>query len=274
MAQTAQQELDFFEKVGYAFNLINKSWEALKLNLSTFAMLVFLPLLLVLIASPLFILPAITNNDGVTAVTTALAIAAGILIALILILLVPALTITQLASVQGKKISFEQVYSQSKTYVLRYIGAAILSILIIATPMIISLLLVFIIIGIVLLPFAFAWYIIAPFFLYLVPYVLISENLSVTDSIKRSVELTKTNWQWVLAIFVVAIAISFINIVPFIGAIIVAALSIAYYCMPAYVFVHNIQDSKPVTAPEAVVTTKTASAPKPATKKAKTTKKK
>ena len=60
-------EMDVFEKMGYAFSKIDESWEALKFNFLTFLGIIAVPILATIVAIPLFLLPFVTsinNNNG------------------------------------------------------------------------------------------------------------------------------------------------------------------------------------------------------------------
>lgn len=251
----SQSELDFFSKVGLAFQMIKESWEALKLNISTFILVAIIPALIILVASMFFLIPIIAGANNANGLASVSAIFAGlILIAAIVVALIflPALTITQLESVRGKKVSFGEVFEQSKEYVLRYIGIALLGGLIAAGPMLLSLILIFVFIGWLLLPFAYAWAVVVMFFLLMAPYVLITKNLGVIDSMKASYELTKKHWQWVLAIFIIQFAINIPSLIPFInivGWMVTVILGVAYYCLPALIFVNKIS---PKTTPKKI----------------------
>lgn len=244
MVATNFEEMDFFEKTGYVFTLIKPSWEAFKLNWTTFVLLWLTPALLALMLIPLFILPSVIDSTLWNVTTVTLAVV-GVFVALfVLLLLWPAITIAQLSSVKGNKISVENALNESKSLILKFIAAAILIFLIAFGPMLLVFPLIFLIIGIFLLPFAFVWALVAPFFLSLTPYIIITEKLGPADALKRSFDLVKANWQWVLAAFVVLLALNvasnILSIIPPVGFIVGVGLSVAYFCMPAYVFLNHI----------------------------------
>lgn len=249
-------ELDFFGKVGAAFQMINESWEALKLNIVTFLLVALVPAAVIFVASLFFVFPLIFSSNGsdaasaITGILAFIVFVAAIVVALIFL---PALTITQLESVRGKKVTFGEVFERSKEYVLRYIGIALLGGLIAIGPLVLSFLLVFIFIGFLLMPFAYAWALLVGFFLLFAPYILITKNLGVVDSMKASYELTKKHWQWVLALFIVNFVIGLPSIVPFVGWIASLGLGIAYYCLPALIFVNKVSGKSKAIAKEAEV---------------------
>ena len=243
MAKADTANMDFFEKVGYVFSLWGESWKGFKLNLWTFIILYVLPIGLLTIVLTFSLAPALAKvNENVTLATTGVVTASiiALLAFFALLLLIPAQIVTQLASAKGKEISIGEALSTGMKFLLQYILAAIISAVIIVGPMVLSMLLVLVLIGVLLLPFAFVWAIVAAFFLYLVPYVLITENLQAVDAIKRSFELTREKWQWVLAIVIVTTVISILGSVPVIGVVLGLALGIVYLCMPAIVFTKYI----------------------------------
>lgn len=271
MAKSTTADMDFFEKVGYAFGLLSESWEAFKLNWSTFILIWILPMLLFLLLIPLFIIPVVFDNDIVSATTLLLGVVGVLSAFVVLIILIPAITVTQIASVKGQKLGFEEAFSQSKKYVWRYVLAAIIGFFITIGPMLLALPLVLIVIGLFLLPLALLWAVVAQFFLLLVPFIIVSEDVSATDAISRSYELTKKNWQWILAVYIVllslAIASNILSIIPFIGWVISLGLFLAYYCMPAHVYVNEVfVKDVPVQVPKSAKPAKK-SANKKATKK-------
>lgn len=219
---SAQQYIDkdFFEVTGGIFKNIKESWEAIKLNFLTFVLLYLVPIAVGFIALPFVLLPALTGSDVGTAAAVLLAFFVFVLLLIVLLVFLPAITITQLASVKGEKLEFGVAFEKGKKYVLRYIGLGLLSALIILCGLIL-----FIIPGIL-----------AAFFLCLSPYLLVDKNLGVTDSMKESYELTKKYWKPVLAVGIVYVAINIPSYIPIIGGIVSIVLSIAYFCLPAYVY--------------------------------------
>jgi uncharacterized membrane protein YesL len=231
------KDSDFFTLVGEAFKMYKESWEALKLNLATFILAVIVPagiiMLGVFISVVLGLFSTNTSDSG-----SSLGLILGLLVVLASVVLAlvfaPAITITQLESVKGKKVQFSEVFEQSKKYVLRFIGLGILAILLIEIP---ALLLFF---TIFLFPLGIAWIVVSAFFLVLAPYILINKDLGVIDTLKASFEVTKKNWQWVLAAYVVLVAVNIISVVPFIGWIISLVLSFMYFCLIPLIYVKKI----------------------------------
>jgi hypothetical protein len=215
-----QQKDDFFTILGNSFKLIGASWEALLFNLGTFVKIYFLPLIIFLIAIPFLGATLIWDNNHVNLATVALAIAVGVGLFILAILLSIASIITQLASVHGKKISFSEVIEQAQPFFWRFIGLGILSVLIIFVGFI--LLIIPGLIALVLLTF--------------VGYVMIDKNLGVIDSLRHGWNLAKTNWKIPLALLILQCIIQLPTVVPVFGAIITAGLTIAYFCLPAILY--------------------------------------
>lgn len=212
---------DFFDIVVGIFKMIKESWEAVKLNLLTFILIGLVPLALVAIAIPLVILPLVAGTTTGSAVAFIFAMLMLVLIFLVALLFLPAITLTQLASVRGKKITFSQALEQSKKYVLRFFGLIILSLLVVGVG-----LLLFVIPGLL-----------AIFFLSFAAYVLIDKDTSIVDAMKGSYELVKEYWLAVVGVIIVNVAISLPNYVPVIGWIVTLGLTVAYFCLSALVYV-------------------------------------
>lgn len=230
---------DFFSLVGQAFKMIDQSWEALKLNIVTFVLVILVPAVLFIVAA--FMNLAVNfaiSPDGYAGGSTIgqiiswLIMLAAIVVALIFL---PAITITQLESVKGKKVEFKAVFEKSKKYVLRYVGLMLLGGLIAVVPAVLLALTIF------LIPLAIAWFVIVFFFLVLAPYLLIDKDKGVIDTLKLSYEVTKMNWKWVLATYIVLCAINLPSIIPFVGSIVSLVLSIAYFCLVPIVYVKKIK---------------------------------
>lgn len=245
MSQTKSvNEMDVFEKMGYAFSRIDESWEALKFNITTFLGIIAVPILATLIAIPIFLIPFFTNvnnNNGVISGFAAFTIFTfSILLVIIWLLVSPALIATQLASVKKQKISISEAFELSKHFIVRYVVIGLLVGLAVAVPFIVSVLLMFVIIGFILVPLAIVWAVAVWFFTLLAPYILMSKDLSISDTLKSSYDISKQNWQWVLALVVVYCGVQAASIVPFIGGLVSLVLMIAYACLPAYIYVEHI----------------------------------
>ena len=150
MAQAPTQEMDFFEKIGYAFNLWNESWEALKLNLLTFVILYLLPLGLTMVLGIFYLVPLLNDaagNTTLSAATFVIALIATLLVAFVYVVLYPVITLTQLESAKGNKVSVGDVFNRGIKYLPAYIVLALVLVGAIGLPFLIA---------IVLIPFAIA----------------------------------------------------------------------------------------------------------------------
>ncbi|MDQ5953529.1 MAG: hypothetical protein QG647_264 [Patescibacteria group bacterium] len=269
MSQTKSvNEMDVFEKMGYAFSKIDESWEALKFNILTFLGIIAVPMLATIVAIPVFLLPfmaSVNDNNGTISVFASIfTFALSIILTIIWLLVTPALVATQLASVRKQKISITEAFELSKHFIVRYVVIGLLIGLAVALPFIVSTLLMIVLIGFILLPLAIVWAIAVWFFTLLAPYILKTKDLSITETLKSSYEVSKQNWQWVLAIVVVYLGIQAASIVPFIGWIASFILMIAYACLPAYIYVNHIALASASSKPADITVTKSQT---PATKK-------
>lgn len=213
-----KNENDFFTVLGETFNLIGESWQALKFNLVSLISVAFLPLLIILLAAGIIVgIIAINNNSaGITA-----SILVGLISLLIVLLFVPAVTIVQLKSAMKEKIGFESVFKSSRKIFLPFIGLLFMSGLIT-------------VIGFILLIIPG---VLASFYLSMSAYIFLDKQTGVIESLKQSYRLTKKHWRWILALLCVNWAISLPSYIPFIGWIVSMALSVAYFCLPAIIYV-------------------------------------
>lgn len=233
---------DFFDTTGKLFKGIQPSFEALKLNIWTFLALIFIPLIIFIVAFPLAFLPLLTGSDSSAAVAVAFAFLVGLAVLVAALIFAPAIVQTQIASVKGQKVEFQEAFNKGMPFVLRFIGLGLLSALVVIVGLIL-----FIIPGLL-----------AIFFLSFAPYILIDKNTGVIDAMKGSYELVKEYWKVTLGLLVVNLVINIpSNLLPFFGGLITLALSIGYFCLGALVYV-NIA-GKATATKEAVVVKKTAS---------------
>lgn len=211
------------------FNLIERSWAALSLNIWTFVTIVFIPLALA-VAAITYLLTVLVNDkdhatfsevfgdiSGAAIAASVIAIIGSIILGIYLSI---AMTLTQLRSVKGKKTSFGEVINDAHPYFWRFIGLAILSALIV-------------IVGLVFLVIPG---LIASFFLMFSTLILINENTGVIEALKKSYNLVKENWKVVLSLIIVMFAIQLPSYVPVIGTAITTVLSIMYFCLPAIIY--------------------------------------
>lgn len=235
-----RQKDPFGTILGNTFQLIGASWNALLLNIKTFAILFLSILVSIAVFSALLLAPALGGimvEDTSTVALDSLnatGVIAGIvgIVGMIVIgvIIATAVTITSLASAQGKVLPVKAALQQSQSLFLPVLLLGVLSILAIVLG-----LLLFILPGIA-----------AIFFLSFAIYVLIDKKCAPIDALKGSYELTKKNWKIVLAYFVVQAAINVVGYFPFLGQLASFVLTIAYLCLPAILYI-RMQKQNPVT---------------------------
>jgi uncharacterized membrane protein len=231
-----EQSDPFKVVVRHTFRLIKQSWRAVSTNLGTILLIYILPsalILALLYAIAPDLLKASIHPDHqkiafAKNLNVPLAIIGGLGIAILVILLSIASVNVQLASARKQKISFSDVIERSWPFFLRFVGLGILS----ALCVLLGLLLL-------LIPG-----ILAAFFLSFATYVMVDKNVGVIVAMKGSYKLTRRNWKVVLAYFVVTVAISLPQIVPIIGEFVSAGLSIAYFCLPAILYLRMQKSTK------------------------------
>lgn len=129
-----------------------------------------------------------------------------------------AFTVILLASAKGEPIKFSDAYAKSSQYWLKFLGATLLTSLAILGGTIL-----FIIPGLIL----GAWFSLAP-------YIVISENLGVIDSMKRSRELVKGHTVEMLGLTFFEQLFGVLNFIPILGAIAVVLIQIIFWPTPQY----------------------------------------
>lgn len=215
-SESAFETDDFAGAVVSAFKLIDKSWDAFKLNWVTFVVLLLIPMALAWAA--IFGIVAALAGDSLF--TTLLAVLIGAVIVVVACLLAPMLVATQLASARGKKLDVQGAFDKAKAVIFPFIGLAIVAAVAIA-------------VGLVLL---IVPGVLIAFFLTFAAYVLVDKKVGIVAAIKGSFELVKENWQWVIALILVNIVISAVAYVPIVGWIASVVLTIAYLCLPAIIY--------------------------------------
>ena len=211
---------DAIEVIGSVFKNIKESWQAVQLNLTTFVILALVPAVLAILVMIVALIPAISGTDAGTASAIFLAVIGLFVVFVIALIIAPAITLTQLDSVVGKKREAKDAFEDGKKFVLRYIALGILCAIVITIGLIL-----FIVPGIL-----------AIFFLSLAPYILIDKNLSAIDAMKHSYELTQEYWKPVLGLVIVNIAVSAVGSFPLVGWIVSLVLTVAYFCLAPYVY--------------------------------------
>lgn len=238
MAMASEKEMDFFEKVGYVFSLWDDSLKALRCNLLTFVVLYVLPGLLLTMFLFLSIVPFLTaaanNNFSPFFYTTLFISIIGTIV--LYVILYPAITYTQLQSVQNKKVSVTTAIKEGIRFVPAFIVYGIVVILAIMIPMLITFILMLVLIGFLLLPVVFIWALFIGLLSIMVPYVIVNENLGGLAALKRTYLLFKGNWQWFLAVGSLLLISSIVSPVPVIGQAISIVIAVVYFCMPVLVY--------------------------------------
>ena len=143
----------------------------------------------------------------------------------------PALVHIQLKSSRMEKTTYKEALETSRQFWLRFV---ILSITVA----------VVIVFGLILLIVPGLIFIRRYF---LAQYVLIDQDLSVTESMEASSKLTKGRSMAVFGIIGVDILIALPNVIPVIGSVITFVLQIAYLCAPAIRY-QQLKALKPVKA--------------------------
>ena len=151
---------DFFDTTGVLFKALKDSFEALKLNVMTFLGLIVVPLALFIIAVPFVFLPLVTGTKTGLLATGILAFVVFTAIIVVSLVFLPAIIQTQIASVKGQKVSFEEAFNRGLPFVWRFILLGVLSTLVVA-------------VGLILLVIPG---LLAIFFLSFAPYILVDKN--------------------------------------------------------------------------------------------------
>lgn len=215
-------------ELGSAFDLLPKSWEIVKKNWQTFAILYSLTLLSAFLGS----LPGY-EEDGYTGFTGAplnefsglqlsAALGAGLLtfliIAAVFILLYAMTTILEVRATEGKTPTVGLLFEEAnKNWLwLRLVGLALLSVLILIVGLILL-----IIPGII----AYGRIIMAP-------YHMIDKDLGVIDALKASNQMAKEFpgkvWAAIGVTILVTIAVGILGVIPVLGTIAGTLLAIAW----------------------------------------------
>ncbi|RTK93754.1 hypothetical protein EKI60_05420 [Candidatus Saccharibacteria bacterium] len=208
-----------------AFDLVPRSFELVSKNLPLFALVSSAPLLMT-------VLSAVNSKEVEVGSSLSPGLlfqsALGMAPAVALILGIISLVLQTMAlglvlkAAQDKTANLNELTETARKFTLKYLGLSILSGLVI-------------VLGFVLL--------IVPGFiaitrLFLAPYVMVSENLGVVESMKRSSELSKGNAGAIWGVIGVTILLGIIGqilgfISPVVGAVVASLLGIGYSVAPA-----------------------------------------
>lgn len=205
-----------------SFQLFKPSWEAIKLNLSSFLILVVLPFLYFFFGGLLMGATSTATNtsssleasDVGIGVTFFVYIAVG---AVISVILAPALAYLSIKSVRGVKVEPMEAVKAGLGYFWRYIGLSI----VVGVIIVIGFLLL-IVPGVIMM----RRYLLSV-------YYLIDRDLSISEAMKQSADESKKYSGSIYGIIGVFVVTSLLSIVPFIGGIVGAVLQLMYTCGPA-----------------------------------------
>ncbi len=242
---TQNNPLNEGNKLPGAFSLFKPSWEAVKLNLSTFLSLIIVPFILQLgYTAYIFAHSPHTTTSlyGTTSTSTNVNFFSGsywVFIAvsvLINLIIGPALVLTQIKSAQGVKIGATQALKEGLRYIWRFIGLIICLYVVIA-------------IGFVLL-------IVPGVFLLkrflMSPYAMFRDKLGVIASMKQSAKLSKQPGA-VWGLMGVFLLLSLLSLIPVLGWIVGFVGYIAYSCAIAIRY-EQLSSSAALTEPSAPIT--------------------
>jgi hypothetical protein len=213
------QSKDFFGITADVFRLITPCYEALRLNLSAFLAIALIPLVILMLMLGVVGIPVLTALEFNVINIVALAVL-GLFLIIAGVFLWPAMIITQLESVKGKKVDFHEVLKKSAKIVWPFLGLTFLTGLITILGFILLILPGFL----------------AVFFLTMATYIYVDNKPGIKKALKQSYQITKANWRLVFAMYVVNFLISFIGLVPVIGSVVNIALTITYLCLPALIY--------------------------------------
>lgn len=180
-------------------DMIKPSTRAMGVNVGTFFALLgimFLPGLLLIVAA---ITGIAGRNGGTNIIALILGMIAIVAIIALALIMVPAVTIVLMASAQGQKIKARTALSQARPFVLRSLGISILTSLAVVGGF-----LLFVIPGFIFM----AWFSLGM-------YVLVTENLGVVESMKRSKVLVRGRVWEIWGISSIAVVVT---ILPVIGS--------------------------------------------------------
>lgn len=224
-----RQSDTFFNVIGSSFKLINQSWEALRINLMTFVQLY----LVMLIPAAILFALVVSNftKDGKLQVdnetisnlsNTSIALGVIAIISLVVLGLyvMLAVSVTQLAGARGQKIGFKDAIEQAHPYIFNLLILAVVTLLAVMGG-----LLLLIVPGIIV-------YIL----LSLAIYFMIDKKLSAMDAIKKCFKTSKKHWKLPAALLIVQLIVQLPSDLGVVGSFIATALSIAYFCLPAIVY--------------------------------------
>jgi hypothetical protein len=204
-----------------AFALFKPSWAAVKLNFWTFFGIGIAPLVLAAAAFlPLYSADTSFNNGSLKGTDFSLSAASIVLWSLFIIVslfIAPALSFIQVLSAQGKKVSISEAVRGGRHFFWRWYGT-----MIVAGIMILGGLILLIVPGIFMIRRYF-----------LAPYALISEDLTISQTLDRCKQISKQYGGAIWGLLGVTLLIGLVGVIPILGSIISFIANIIYYCAPA-----------------------------------------
>ena len=202
-----------------AFSLFGPSWEAVKLNIGTFVLLIVSAMVAVAAAVILGLLVGGLLKDTPALLYPLIAL---VVIAAFVFLMVvsPAMVFTQIKAAQGVKVTTDEALRMGRKFLWRFFGLSILISLIILGGLILL-----IVPGLFMLKRYF-----------MAPYYLIDKDLSIGEAMKASAEAGQKYAGAIWGLIGVHLVIGLSGLIPFIGSIVNLILAVAYYCAPAVRF--------------------------------------
>jgi hypothetical protein len=194
-----------------AYSLFKPSWEAFRLNINAFVLLLIFPVGLAMLTALTWGATEANEAIGFLAIISLIfAVVASITVGAALIYL-------ELQSAAGKRVGFEEAFRTGLPYILRLIGLLLLSGLIVCVGFIL-----------LIIPGIFALQ-----RLLLAPYILVEHNTGIREAIRLSWQTGKKHSSALWGVTGIIIAINLVAIIPIVGWIVSFVLTIAYMCAPA-----------------------------------------
>jgi membrane-anchored glycerophosphoryl diester phosphodiesterase (GDPDase) len=196
-----------------AFSLFRPSWNALRVNLSTFALLLLFPVGMMLLTALTW--EGVVQGDKIVlGIAPILSFLAAIVVSLVTTAILVSL---ELKSVENEHVGFDAALRFGLPYLPRLIGLFVVS-------------------GLIMLV-GFLLLIIPGFFaiqrLLLAPYFLVDKNTGVKEAIRLSWRASKKHSSAMWGIAGIIVAINIVSLLPTIGWFIGMVLTILYLCAPA-----------------------------------------
>jgi hypothetical protein len=212
-------------------DLLKPSWNAVKVNLGSLIGLLLLIIASIIVGTViLFASVALMAKAGGGIAGAFGLLVATIIVVVAMIALAPAFTIALLESAKGQKVAIGHVLRESWKYAFRVFVGGVLTLL-----AVIGGLILFIIPGLIF----GAWFAFTT-------YIIIDQNVGAVEAMKRSKALVKGHVIETWGLFGMTSVFNILNIIPILGALASAALSIMYLAAPAlrYMQLKELTESK------------------------------